>query len=222
MCLRAAEVGLTLDDLDAVFVTHEHGDHVQGLGTLTRKHKVPAYMTAGTFENLPKNVGELPKVELIEAGDSVEIRGLKVSSFSVTHDAADPVSYVAEFAGRKLGIAGDLGKPSTLVRNRLAGAHALVLESNYCPQMLRKSSYPPRVLQRISGRHGHMSNADMCSLLSNLMHDALQQVVLVHISQENNTPELARSMAARVLHGHEADLHIASQDHATPLFEIGA
>lgn len=218
--LRAAAVGESLDDLAAVFITHEHIDHVKGLGTLARKLNVPVYMTEGTRDALPQGVGVLPRVEVFEAGEGIPLNGMSVASFSVSHDAADPVAYVVEYGGVKLGLAADLGHPSQLVQNRLAKSHALVLESNYCPEMLRNGKYPPAVQQRIRGRQGHLSNPDMSSLLAGLMHDRLQLVVLVHISEENNNHELALSLARQALRDHTAQLHVAWQDKPTPLFEI--
>lgn len=218
--LRAAALGVALDAIDAVFVTHEHGDHCLGLGTLARKSGVPVYATPGTLENLPKKVGELPRATPFEAGESLEIRGMRVGSFSVTHDAADPVGYAIEADGAKLGIACDLGHVTSLVRLQLEGSHALILESNHCPRMLQDSSYPPAIQQRIAGRMGHLSNQNACSLLSSILHERLQLVVLVHISEQNNSPELAVSMATRALNGHPAELHVAPQDRPTRLFTV--
>ena len=115
-----------------------------------------------------------------------------------------------------------MGKVEHVVRQRLHGSNALVLESNYCHLKLRESSYPPAIRQRIAGTHGHLSNRDMNSLLKDLIHDGLELVVLVHVSQENNSKELAREMAARVLQGHGARLVLAEQDRPTPLFEVAA
>jgi phosphoribosyl 1,2-cyclic phosphodiesterase len=215
-------VGETLDDLKGVFITHEHSDHVSGVGPLARKLGVPVYITARTLELLPPSVGILPRVELFEAGDTLVVDGLALTSFSVSHDAVDPVSFVVESGNARLGIASDLGHAPRLVKKRLEGSHGLLLESNYCPDMLRRGPYPPALQQRIRSRQGHLSNTDMNSLLAGLLHEALQLVVLVHLSEENNRPELAHEMAARVLQHHGAALHVAPRDKPTPLFEIRA
>lgn len=217
---RCAQVGESLEGLKAVFVTHEHSDHVNGVGILTRKMDVPVYMTRETHQALPATVGRIPRVEYFEAGEDTVLNGLSVGSFSISHDAADPVSYVVETEGVKLGIAADLGHPSELVRLRLAGSHGLIIESNYCPDMLRRSPYPPMIQQRIRGRQGHLSNAAMSSLLAHVLHDRLRVVVLVHISEENNTHELALSMAERALKRRPVRLVTAAQDRATPIFEL--
>lgn len=218
--LRAADAGISLEGLKAVFVTHEHADHVNGLGVLTRKVDVPVYMTPGTFDRLPQGIGKLNNVKYFEAGEDVLLNGLRVGSFSVSHDAADPVSFVVEACDTKLGIAADMGRPTELVRQRLAHSRGLVLESNYCPDMLRRSSYPAMIRQRIHSSFGHLSNRDASSLLSHVLHDTLRLVVLVHISEENNTQDLARSVAAQAMKGHGAELHVAWQDRPTPVFEI--
>lgn len=219
--LRTAEIGESLNDLKAVFVTHEHSDHVMGVGILARKIDVPIYMTRDTFAALPVSVGQIPSVRFIEAGEDTVLNGVTVGSFSISHDAADPVSYIVESEGVKLGIAADLGHPSELVRLRLAGSNGLILESNYCPDMLRRGTYPPMIQQRIRGRQGHLSNSTMCSLLSKVLHEALRVVVLVHISAENNTHDLALRMAGQVIRGLPVQLVAASQDRPTPLFDLG-
>lgn len=218
--LRAEALGESLEGLRAVFVTHEHSDHVRGLGVLARKLGVPVYITPETFERLPASVGKIPKTQFFESGDALSIDGLTLQSYRVSHDAADPVNYILRCGDCQLGMASDLGQVSNLVRERLHRSHALVLESNYCPTMLQQGPYPPAVRQRIHGSHGHLSNGDMNSLLAGLLHDELQLVVIVHISQENNTEELARSMASKVLGDHPAELVVARQDGPTPMFSL--
>lgn len=217
---RLELLGHGLAGVKAVFVTHEHSDHILGLGVLARRLGVPIYLTRETFESLPEKVGKLPKVEFFEAGDSIQVEDLRVTSFSVSHDAADPVGFTVESRGARLGFASDLGHPSQLVRTRLAGCHALALEANYCPVMLRNGSYPAEVQQRIRGRTGHLSNQEMSSLLSDLLHAGLRTIVLYHISENNNTPEQARMMAEGAARGHPARIYLAEQDSPTPVFEV--
>ena len=217
---RVHQAGETLDGLQAVFITHEHGDHVNGLGVLSRKMPVPIYVTPSTFNELPSGVGRLENIRHFESGERVHLDPFTITSFRVAHDAADPVSYVVECDGCKLGIATDLGSSSNLVRQRLQNCHALILESNYCHEMIRNSPYPAQIVQRIRSNHGHLSNADMNKLLDDLLHDDLRLVVAVHVSQENNSVDKVRSMTERVLKGHRAELYIADQDKPTPMLNI--
>ncbi len=217
---RAAALGEGLDDLRAVVVTHEHRDHVNGVGVLARKLRVPVYITEETHAALPPTVGKLPHYEFFASGDAIPLDGMSLESFQIAHDAVDPVGFVVRFNGTKLGLATDLGHVSHLVRNRLAGCHALIIESNHCPGMLARGPYPPPLRQRIRSKHGHLSNADMCSLLASLVHEGLRVVVLGHVSEENNAPDLVHEMATRAIGSHTARVCVASQNQPTPLFEI--
>ncbi len=209
-------------DLSGVLVTHEHNDHILGLGVLNRRHDVPIFVSRGTAQALPPGLGEMRSIAPFEAGDGFEVGGLAIQSFSVSHDAADPVNYTITNRSTKLGFATDFGHCSQLIRARLAGSHALVVESNYCPDMLRLGSYPPAVRQRISSRIGHLSNHDAARLIAELCHDSLQLVVLVHLSRENNCPDVAARFAREALPEHPAEIVIAPPDGAPRLFEVRA
>lgn len=217
---RLEKAGLSVGDLDAVFVTHEHADHAKGLGVLSRKADLPIYASRGTCGGLSKGLGVVRRLEAFEAGDEIRVGALTVSSFSVAHDACDPVNYTVSNTRAKIGFATDFGHCSHLIRTRLSGSHALVMESNYCPDMLRNGTYPPSIRQRISGRLGHLSNHDAAALMSALAHDGLQLVVLVHLSQENNQPELAYRLAREALGSHPAEIVVAPPDGDARIFEV--
>ncbi len=203
-------------------LTHEHGDHVQSVGTLSRKLGIPVFVTEATARALPQRLGALPDVRYFEAGEQLTWRDLTLDSFSVSHDAVDPVSFVVGSRGARLGLATDLGHVSHLVRARLAGVHALVLESNYCPDMLLNGDYPATVQARIRSRWGHLSNQSSAALLSAIAHAALRTVVLIHISENNNSAEKAYRLARQALGLHAAALMLAAQDAPTPLIEVAA
>lgn len=213
-------IGILPESLDAVLVTHEHTDHVRGLGPLSRKTGVPIFMTRGCAECLPPYTGNIANLVRFESGDSLAFKDIEVTSFAVCHDAADPVNYTFKSQDAKLGTATDFGHCSQLTRARLAGSHALVIESNYCPDMLRRGPYPPQVQQRIHSRNGHLSNHDVQQLLKDLSHDALRLVVLTHISRENNTPDLACMLAREALGDLPVNVLAAPADSASPVFEI--
>ena len=213
-------LGILPESLDAVVVTHEHADHVKGLGVLARKTGIPVYMTHGCAEALPPYVGPIPRLARFESGESLEFDDIEAVSFAVSHDAADPVNYVFRANGAKLGNATDFGHCSQLTRARLEGANALVVESNYCPDMLRRGPYPPQIQQRIQSRMGHMSNQDVQQMLHDLSHDGLRLVVLTHISRENNTPELASALAREAVGSMPIHVAVAPPDAASPVFEV--
>ncbi len=220
LTLRMETVGTHPADLRAVFITHEHTDHVAGVGVLARRHGTPIWMTEATRAALPERVGALTPTRIFESGGTFFCGEFLVQSFHVTHDAVDPVNYAIESNGAKLGIATDMGCAGALAREKLKGCHALILEANYCPDMLKKSGYPLHLRQRIRGPRGHLSNPQMTSLLSQLVHPALEIVVATHVSQENNTSEKVREAVMEGLGGHECRVEIATQDEPTELFEI--
>ena len=219
--IRVESIGESLEGLDAVFVTHEHRDHVGGIGVLSRKIDVPIYFTPVTYECLPQTIGQLQTVNFFEAGDTISVGDLKLTSFSVSHDAVDPVGFAVTNGTAKIGLATDLGHAPTLVKKRLEGSNALILEANHCPVMLRKGPYPLALQQRIKSKHGHLSNSDMISLLSHLLHEDLKVVVLAHVSEENNSPENVYDMTHHLLKDHKAEFYVADQNEPTKLFEIG-
>ncbi len=187
---RMDQADIAASDLQGVVVTHEHQDHVRGVGVLSRRHDLPVYLTRGTLENLPQQVGTLAATHLFRDGHSFNIGDFHITPFSISHDAHDPVGLVIESEGCKLGICTDLGVVTQLVRKKLEGCHGLVLEANHDVDLLINGPYPWHLKQRIRSRHGHLSNADSCELLNALFHDGLQSVVLAHLSETNNRPDL--------------------------------
>lgn len=214
------QLDLAPEALDAVLITHEHSDHVRGLGPLARRINAPVFMTAACADALPSYVGAIPNLVCFESGDTLRFNGLEAVSFNVSHDAADPVNYVFRANGAALGLATDCGHCSQLTRSRLAGANALVIEANYCPDLLRKGPYPPQVQQRIRSRIGHLSNSDMQRLVSEVYHEALRLVVLCHISRDNNTPELACSLAREALGQAPVEIVAAPADVISPVYQV--
>ena len=216
---RLRQLGVSPASISAVLVTHEHTDHIRGLPLFARDFDVPIYATPATARTI--GLHDTVRVVTFNAGDTLTFGHIRVQSYSVSHDAVDPVNYTyASEAGAKLGFATDLGHPCKLTLARLAGSHALIVESNYCPHMLRRGPYPPFLQQRIRGRHGHLSNDDAMALLETLRHDKLRLAVLVHVSEHNNDPDLIREKVSRIFAGTPVRIVVAPPDGLPEWFEV--
>ncbi len=206
-----AGIGVNPSNLNGVIITHEHSDHVIGLRQLLKKSAIPVYLSTGTRESL----GDLLSCGIIrefECGHEFAIGSLGVHPVPVLHDAADPCGFRIESAGAVLGVVTDLGFATTLVREHLKGCNALLLESNHDEIRLMKGTYPWYLKQRILSRNGHLSNMHSARLIQETAGPCLRHVVLMHLSQENNTPELAHESHAPFLAERGVRLSIAAQN----------
>lgn len=189
------ELDLSMQDIDGIFITHEHTDHIAGLGVLARKYGVPIYATKGTIEAIShsSSVGEIPKglFNRVCADEKVIIKDIVCNPMKISHDAAEPVAYRVSHGKKKVGIITDLGTYNDYTVECLRGMDVLLLEANHDVNMLQVGPYPYYLKQRILGDRGHLSNESAGQLLCDLLHDKLQAVVLAHLSKENNLPELA-------------------------------
>jgi phosphoribosyl 1,2-cyclic phosphodiesterase len=210
--LRLARAGLTVDELDAIVLTHEHSDHVGGVHALLRRAPLPVLCSAGTAHaaSLAARFTE------VVAGEIVAIGALRLVPFAVGHDAAEPLQYVFSDGDRRLGVLTDVGSPGEDVFKALAGMHALLLECNHDVEMLRASAYPPFLKARILGDRGHLSNAQAASLLGQLDRRRLGLVAAGHLSRRNNLPQLAQQSLAAVLGCAQQDVLVADQDSGLP------
>jgi phosphoribosyl 1,2-cyclic phosphodiesterase len=189
---RCRRVGIAPETLEAVVITHEHNDHSLGADRLARRFGLAIYGTEGTLKALTWSRDARPRLHAIAAGWPYEIGGFEVESFSVPHDASDPVGLVvADRAGARIGIATDLGCWNRLAAARLQSVDLLVLEANHDLEMLRRGPYPWVLKQRVASRHGHLSNAQAAEALPEVVSDRLRSVVLFHLSRTNNEPALA-------------------------------
>ncbi len=189
------ELGLTGADIDGILITHEHSDHIAGLGVLCRKYDIPVYATKGTIQAILDNCGrKAPDISLfhaIEADKKVTIKDMTVSPMRISHDAAEPVAYRIGYEGKKVAVCTDLGKFNDYTVECLKGMDALLLEANHDVNMLQVGPYPYYLKQRILGDRGHLSNENTGRLLNGILHDGLKAIMLGHLSKENNMPELA-------------------------------
>lgn len=177
--------------MSGVIVTHEHHDHIGGLGPIARRFNLPVYITAATREAAGKHLGPIKELCPVQSGRPFKIGPLTVQPFSIPHDAADPVGLCISDGQVKMGISTDLGMVTRLVSTEMKGCQAVVMEANHDPEMLEYGPYPWEVKQRIKGRLGHLSNHQTCQLLEEILHAGLQHIVLAHLSQVNNHPEKA-------------------------------
>lgn len=215
---RLATVGVAPDSIDGIIITHEHFDHIRGVERFSKRHEVPVYANSAARRFLKGCYA----LQGFETGVLFEIGALQISPVSIVHDAGDPVGFVIKGAGLKFGHFTDLGRVTPLVREAVSGCHSLVLESNHDPDMLWGCSYPWELKQRISSSHGHLNNATAGELLAEMLHSELHEVVLGHISENSNTPEIARQSAQRSLEGSFASIHCGSVHHALPLLAVAA
>ncbi len=195
---RLRECGLEPTDLSAIVVSHEHGDHCRGVGPLAKDLNIPVFITEAALIGSGMSL-DARKLQLIRSGESFDVHGILFTSFAVPHDSIDPLAFVIEKDGVKIAVVLDLGYVSNLVVERLKGCNAIVLESNHDLQMLRAGPYPWPLKQRVMSRHGHLSNESVAQYLKNDFDGKAEHVVLAHLSQKNNLPELALSSAKRAL-----------------------
>ncbi|MGM0693634.1 MAG: MBL fold metallo-hydrolase [Pseudomonadota bacterium] len=206
---RLARLGLHPRQLDALLVTHEHGDHVRGIGPLARRHGLAVHLTPGTW--LSGRLGELPRRHWITPQVRFEVKGLFIDPVTVPHDAREPVQFRIAAGERRLGLLTDLGHPSAHVVEAFAGCDGLVLECNHDPRMLAEGPYPARLKRRVGGDWGHLANGQAAWLLQRLGLDRLQRIVCSHLSEHNNRPELALEALVPLLDGDESRLRVAAQ-----------
>ncbi len=189
------DLELTGQDIDGILVTHEHSDHINGLGVFCRRYHTPIYATAGTIDALMRcrSLGELPRDLFCEvrSDEAFRIKDLTVNPMFISHDAAQPVAYRFFYEGKHAAVCTDLGVYNEYTVECLKGMDVLLLEANHDVRMLQAGSYPYYLKQRILGNRGHLSNENAGRLLSAVLHDNLKKVVLGHLSRENNLPELA-------------------------------
>jgi phosphoribosyl 1,2-cyclic phosphodiesterase len=216
--LKNADHGI--DNIDAILVSHEHSDHVKGVGILARRFKLPVYISAETQKASVHLLGSLPETVHFQCGHAFNINTLAVRPFSLSHDAADPAGFTISKDNIKIGIATDLGIATTMVKSHLKGCNALIIEANHDPDMLIKGPYPWPLKQRVKGRTGHLSNSESGLLIKELLHEKLTCVILAHLSETNNTPEKALNEVGQALQQARTKLFVATQNPCETTFRI--
>src|SRR5262245_54397492 len=211
---RLLRAGLEPSDLAALIVTHEHGDHADGVFRFAPRHGIPVWMTFGTLAAL-REAGaraEDCSIRLVGSARAFSVGDLVVQPFTVPHDAREPVQYVLSDGASRLGVLTDTGCATAHIEANLSGCHALVLECNYDPDMLEGGPYPPSLKARITSRLGHLDNGTSGKILAALDRSRLRHVIAAHLSQTNNTPQLARAALARALSCDPEWISVATQE----------
>ncbi len=225
------ELELTGRDIDGILITHEHADHIQGLGVISRKYGIPIYATAGTIKAILE-YGSLGSIDEslfceVQADRKLVIKDLTVNPMSISHDAAQPVGYRISYGDKRVAICTDLGTYNDYTVECLKGMDALLLEANHDVNMLQVGPYPYYLKQRILGDRGHLSNENSGRLLCRILHERLKTIFLGHLSKENNLPELAYesvrmeiSMGGTPYQAGDFDIRVARRSEVTPAIVI--
>lgn len=215
---RCGLLGVDPTRIDAILVTHEHGDHIRGVGAVARKFRLPVWMTHGTHR--AHDCGELPERQLFGSHDgSFRLGDLSITPVPVPHDAREPCQFTFAAGGLRFGMVTDLGSVTPALVAALDGLDALLLECNHDPDMLANGPYPPSLQARVGGNYGHLSNGQAAGLLRRMDHQRLRHLVAGHLSEKNNTPELAREAVLSVTDFGKR-LSLLSQDQSSGWFEL--
>lgn len=219
---RAAELSFDLARLNAILVTHEHGDHVSGVAALARQYRIPVYTTRGTRLGAAKRLADVPELIEFSPHASFAIGDLDITPIPVTHDAREPCQFVVAQGRARFGLLTDLGSITPHVVAQYRGINVLMLEFNHDLDLLAKSGYPARLRKRVAGAYGHLSNQQAVEFLGRVAGDELQHIVAAHISERSNLPELVRAELASAASAVDATWDLAQQHAVLPWLDVAA
>ena len=209
---RLARLGLAPEDLAGILVTHEHSDHTAGVGKFARKHGLALWLTYGTLKATPGELPDAAQINVIDSHSPFDVGALHLLPFPVPHDAREPAHFVFSDGARRLGVLTDSGASTSHIESMLSGCDALVLECNHDLGLLMSGDYPPALKSRVAGRYGHLDNQSAARLLAALDRGRLQHLIAAHLSQQNNTPDLARAALAQAMGCAPDWIGVADQD----------
>ncbi len=209
VCDGLISIDKNIEDIDAIIVTHEHSDHIQSLGSISKKYNIPVYANFETWQAMQTQANKISKEnqKFFENENNFEIGNLLIHPFSTPHDAANPCGFNIYSGKKKLSIATDLGHMDNIILENLKNSSFILLEANYDPEILKVSKYPFLLKQRIAGPKGHLSNSTAGKTIGYLMQKDLKTVMLGHLSKENNFPELAYQTVAEELMEQNIDMN---------------
>lgn len=217
------EININGEDINAILVTHDHIDHTKSIATLSNKYNIPVYANKKTWEAIPEIASKITECnkKLFTISETFSVGDIKILPFHTPHDAADPCGFNLYNSNKKISIATDIGYVSEELLNHLKESSCILLESNYDPEILKCSRYPYMLKQRISGDKGHLSNISAGKTLSELYKSGLEKALLIHLSKENNFPELAyETIKNETLNCTNLSIDVAPRDKPTKLFEV--
>jgi len=188
---RLGAINVDLGEINAILITHEHGDHVRGVEGITKKLKIPIFANSETAKSILNDITERPRFKIFSTGENFEYENIKILPFSIQHDTLDPVAFILKAENIKIGICTDLGFVTSLIKVHLRQCDYLYIEANHEPSMVHASARPTMYKQRVLGRQGHLSNDACAHLLQEIEHPDLKHVYLAHLSAECNHPDLA-------------------------------
>jgi phosphoribosyl 1,2-cyclic phosphodiesterase len=220
---RMGLIGIEAETLNAIFLTHEHQDHIKGAGPLSRRFGLPVYLSEGTLKRGERTLGKLQNAVLMNPGEKIRVNDITVETFTKCHDALDPLGLVVRSNGRKLGMVTDLGRTTAVVEDHLKGCEALLMEFNHDPVMLEEGPYSLELKRRIKGAEGHLSNDQAVALLASVGDKNLRHLVLAHLSEINNSPEKAYNQAVLALERlglTHVEVTVASQGKPGSILEV--
>jgi len=216
---RLRLIGREPEMITAVLITHEHNDHISGAGILSRQARVPLYANSATYR-AGERIGRPHARMEFTSGEPFALGELQIHPFAISHDTADPVGFVISDGTHTMGYCTDTGKITTLIEHHLQGCEALILESNHDPKMLRDGPYPPYLQQRVRSNKGHLANEDAGRFLQKMVGSRLRHVVLAHLSETNNLPDLALQCIINHLDSHDGSVQVIAASQDAPTFCI--
>lgn len=221
---RLVSIGKNIEDIDALLITHEHGDHILGAGVISRKYDIPIYITEESFKSGEKKLGKISEENLKIINGIFQIKqDLLINPFDVMHDAERTIGYRIENQdGKKLAVSTDIGYINNIARENFKDVDLMVIESNYDYNMLMNCAYPWDLKARVKGRNGHLSNNDAAKFIKEMYSDKLKKVYLAHISKDSNNPDIVVDTIEKEIRENKMKLkyELAKQDIVSELFEL--